>query len=374
MKCIQQLKYYINLGCPPIRRPVQGDEPFMRPEVGFNPSWFHYHCQIEFSEKWHQDVSYRFETYRTMLKTIRQKFPGYNIGQALEDRPPDLLTGIHGIGIIDLIFGRPLQYFADKWPVATGRKMDEAQIAALTVPDFRHNRFVDNLFNQIDAIYKLTGSVFGYLNWQGNLNTAFRFRGDSIFTDLLAQPQLAEKLLDVISETYIRGVKLVYQKQREYGIENNFASIANCTVNMAGPAVYGNSLLKYDRKIAAQFPALAVHNCAWTITPYIGHYKTIANIGYIDMGIDSDLRRVRESFPRARRNCLYKSIDLKNKSRAEIRSDLEFIANNLAPCDLGLPDIEYDVPADKIMYVMDLCAELSESVGTSNAQKVSVKS
>jgi hypothetical protein len=78
------------------------------------------------------------------------------------------------------------------------------------------------------------------------------------------------------------------------------------------------------------------------------------------MGIESDLEKAKEIFPDARRNCLYTSWDLKNKSEEAIRKDLEYIANNLAPCDVGLPDIEADVPDERIMFVMDICHELSE--------------
>jgi len=357
---MEQLKYYINPGCPPIRTPADANEPFMRPEVGFNPSWFHQFCGIDFSERWHEDVPYRLESYLTMQQELKRRFPGYNIGHVYEHNPPDLLTGIYGIGIMDSIFGRPLHYFSDKWPVPVGEKLTEKEISGLAVPDLENNPFMEDIFRQMEEIFRLTGSVRGYLNWQGNLNTAFRFRGENIFTDLIAEPGLADRLLSVLVETYITGVKMVYEKQRLYGIDNSFATVANCTVNMAGPKVYGATLLQHDIRISEQFSSLGIHNCAWTVTPYIEHYAKVPRVSYIDMGIESDLARVKDVFPEARRNCLYKSIDLKNKSRNEIRKDFEFIALNLAPCDVGMPDIEHDVPDETIMFAVDLCQEFSE--------------
>lgn len=61
----------------------------------------------------------------------------------------------------------------------------------------------------------------------------------------------------------------------------------------------------------------------------------------------------------ARRNCLYKSLEIKNKSKEEIQMDFKFRAENLAPSDVGMPAIEYDVPEEKIMYTMDFCGEFS---------------
>jgi len=356
---VEQLKYYIVLGAPPIRTVSDGTEAFMRPEVGFNPSWFYKFCDVDFSEKWHTNVSVRFETFLKMKNEIKKRFPGYNIGRVNEDKPPDLLTGIYGIGIMDSIFGRPLRFYKDKWPVPIADKMTDEEVKSLQVPDLNNNPFLQNVFKQIDEIYKETGSAEGYLNWQGNLNTAFRFRGDSIFTDVLMNNGISQQLFEVISETYIQAVKLLYDKQREYGVDYKFATIANCTVNMVGPNVYADSLLKYDIKIAEKFETIGVHNCAWTVTPYLDHYKKIPRVGYTDMGIDSDLEKAKRDFPKARRNCLYTSVDLKNKSKEEIRKDFEFIAENLAPCDVGMPDIEYDVPDEKIMYAIDLCEEFS---------------
>lgn len=357
---MEQLKYYIALGAPPIRTPATGDEPYMRPEVGFNPSWFFKFCEIDFSEKWHTDVEYRLKCHEKMRTEIKKRFPGYNIGEVLNDEPYDLLTGVYGIGIMDSIFGRPLQYYNDKWPAPIGANLSDEDIMSLEVPDLSSNRFFMNIIEQVDEIYKYTGSARGFLNWQGNLNTAFRFRGETIFIDLMEGNEIIDRLLTIVSDTYLEGVKKIYTKQKEYNIDYNFSTIANCTVNMVGPDLYGSCLLKYDQKIANEFPIIGVHNCAWTVTPYLDLYSQIPNVAYIDMGIDSDLRKARETFPDARRNCLYKSIDLKNKSNEEIRNDFVFIAENLAPCDVGMPDIEDDVPDEKIKFAIDLCKELSD--------------
>jgi len=157
----------------------------------------------------------------------------------------------------------------------------------------------------------------------------------------------------------IRGIEYEKQILCYYNQLYDFATIANCTVNMIGPTLYGSRLLKYDQKIGEKFPLVGVHNCAWTVTPYLELYSQIPNVAYIDMGIDSDLKKARDIFKKARRNCLYKSVDLQNKSKDDIRRDFEFIADNLAPCDVGMPDIEYDVPDEKIMFAIDLCEELS---------------
>ncbi|MFC2133963.1 hypothetical protein ACFLR4_04695 [Bacteroidota bacterium] len=355
-----QLRYYINLGAPPTRTEALGDEPFMRPEVGFNPSWFYKYCGIDFGEEYHKEPKVRMESHRKMSVEIKKKFPGYNIGGVLNDQPIDIITGMYGIGILDKIFGRPIRYFSDKWPVPEGEPMTEDEVDALTIPDLTNNEFFQNIFSQIEEIYRLTGSTRGYLNWQGVLNTAFRFRGQDIFTDMISAPERADHLFNVVADTMIASIKLLHAKQREYGVENEFATISNCTVNTVGPKLYDQFLLPLDIKIRNEFKNFGIHNCAWTVTPYLDGYRKVPNLGYLDMGIDSDLVKAKSLFTETRRNILYTSMNLKNKSDEELRKDFEKIAEELAPCDVGLPDIENDVPDERIMFSIDLCSELTQ--------------
>ncbi|MHC4476984.1 MAG: hypothetical protein ACYTEL_15165 [Planctomycetota bacterium] len=41
-------------------------------------------------------------------------------------------------------------------------------------------------------------------------------------------------------------------------------------------------------------------------------------------------------------------MDLTNRSQEQIRADYEKIAKQLAPCDMGMPDIEIDVSDDRV--------------------------
>lgn len=147
---------------------------------------------------------------------------------------------------------------------------------------------------------------------------------------------------------------------RNQGGEYRFSSVANCVVNMIGPDHYAEYILPFDQKIRSEFECFGIHNCAWVVDPYMDAYSRVPGLGYIDMGLKSDLARAKRLFPDARRNILYTSMDLKNKPEAEIRRDFERIARDLAPCDVGLPDIEADVPDERILLAVSLCRELSE--------------
>ena len=62
----KQLISYIALSAPATRRPATGNEPFMRPEIGFTPKWYHETHGIDFGKRWHTDPAYREQTLVAM--------------------------------------------------------------------------------------------------------------------------------------------------------------------------------------------------------------------------------------------------------------------------------------------------------------------
>jgi len=359
-----QLRYYIALAAPPIRAPAEGNEAYLRPEVGFNPNWFHRRCGIDFSERWHTDPVYRRETIRIMAEEIRRSFPGRAIGgvSAAED-PSDLITGIHGAAVVGGMFGMPVRYFANNWPSAHGPVLGDEEAGRLEPPDLSRSAFFQSILAQVDEAARITGSAKGYLNWQGVLNSAFRLRGEAIFTDMLEAPARAHRVFDAVAAAMIEGARLLYECQSRHGFEVLWISTANCMLNMISARHYREILLPYDLRLRRAFEGFGVHNCAWSVDPHMEAYASIPDLGYIDMGLASDLGRARQLFPRARRNLLYTPMDLRNKTWGAIRTDLDRIAAELGPCDLGLPDIEADVPDARVLAVLDYCAELSEKYG-----------
>ena len=355
-----QLRYYIPLAAIPGRCPVDGTEPYLRPEVGFNPNWFHVHCGIDFSERWHEDPPYRLETLRIMAAEIRRRFPGYPIGGVTEGQEPrDLLTGTYGAAAMGRILGLSIRYFPNAWPANVGLHLPDEAVAHLVPPDLGGNAFFQGILRQVDRVVELTGGAEGYLHWQGVLNTAYRLRGEAIFTDLIENPERAHRVFEVVTATMLEGARALCTHQRRHGFDVRFLSIANCMLNMVSPAQYREHLLPYDLRLREAFEVFGIHNCAWSIDLHMDAYAGIRDLAYIDMGIESDLPRARRLFPQARRNLLYTPMDLKNKRWADIRADLDRIAEELGPCDLGLPDIEADVPDHRIRSVLDLCRELS---------------
>jgi len=297
-----------------------------------------------------------------MRAELRRRFPGTAIGGLdRPDQPLDLLTGLFGAGTIAAIYGVPLVYAANGWPDTAHQFLDDAQLARLTPPDLDRNPHFQSLMEQVQWIAAHEGTVEGFLNWQGVLNNAFRLRGQQTYVDLLEEPAKAEHLLACITATMIDGITRLHQQQRASGVEVAFVTVSNCLVNMVSPRVYRERLLKFDQQLAGLYGVIGIHNCAWSATPYLEAYAEVPGVGYIDMGIGSDLVKAKSLFPDARRAIMYTPMDVASKSLGAIHADLEQIAREFAPCDLVFADIEAGTPDLRVLQILQRCSRLSEN-------------
>lgn len=256
-----------------------------------------------------------------------------------------------------MLFGIPVEYYAANWPAAQHAFVPAEGIARLDPPRLEEAPAFAQVLEQMDVIARECGRIEGYLNWQGVLNSAFRIRGASIFTDMIADPPLAQHLFEVIAETMIAGMRAIYARQRASGVVVRHASVSNCVVNMVSPDVYRDVLFPFDQRLSEAFEHFGIHNCAWNVDPYIADYARIAKLGYVDMGLQSDFVKAKRLCPDARRAVMYTPTDLATKSLDELRRDLERIRRELSPCDIVMADIEHGTPDERVLDFAQLAED-----------------
>ncbi|MGD8237864.1 MAG: uroporphyrinogen decarboxylase family protein [Armatimonadota bacterium] len=357
-----QLISYIAPGAPATRRPATGDEPFLRPEIGFTPSWYHEALDIDFGERWHTDPAQRRDAIVLMGRELRRRFAGVSIGWVDDpDQPSDLLTGAFGACCVAAAYGVPIIYAPDKWPASAPPRLADEEVDALEPPSLDHNPFFDALMEQVEWIARRNGRIEGYLNWQGVLNNAYRLRGEDVFADMALAPERAGRLFECVTTTMIDAARRLYARQRESGVDVRHFTISNCLVNMVSPDQYRDLLLPCDRRIAEQFDAIGIHNCAWNADAYNPSYAIIPAVAYIDMGFESDLAAAKKAFPHARRAIMYPPTAVARRSLTDIRGDLERIAHDYGPCDVVFADVEWGTPDERILALVDLCSEFSQA-------------
>jgi uroporphyrinogen-III decarboxylase len=257
------------------------------------------------------------------------------------------------------MFGVPIRFDSEQWPTSEHFHLSDQEMAELNPVDPDNNPFFQSILEQVDRIAEMEGKVVGFINWQGVLNNAQRLRGQQLFLDMLTEPELTLNLLECVTTTMIQAAGMLQKRQRETGASYSFFTVSNCLVNMIQPELYQEFILPFDKRISDAFGSIGIHNCAWNATPYLDDYASVPKVGYIDMGIDSDLSRARSLFPQTRRALMYTPMDLAAKPIGDIQNDLEYVAGNYGPCDIVAADIEAGTPDGKVLDFIHLCGQLS---------------
>lgn len=353
----RQLRATIGIAAPARREAADGTEEALRIVLGFEPRWYHVRCGVDFGLRWHAEPAYRRETLLLMRDQLRRSFPEAAQWQGDEAHDVNTIAGCHGLGVMPAIFGMRLRYYADRWPhPEAGQELDDDKVDALDPEQLTRSPFVEEMVDQIDLMSARWGAVHGDLNWQGVLNTAFQLRGQQIFVDLVEQPERALRLFDVIAETTIRVARRVQARQRESGFKIDWMGVSNCTLSMISPAMYRRHLLGFDAKISAAFERFGVHTCNWDATRYLSVLSELPGVGYVDMGFETQMERARELFPVARRAVLLTQALLRESGFAE--EALARIWRDLAPCDVVVADIAWDMQDEAVAGVLEAASRI----------------
>ena len=356
---ILKLRNHIPISAPARREAADGTESDMRVSLGFEPKWFHKRCGVDFSKKWHIDPFYRHETLKRMKQELVRTFPTVSCWDLSVEEDLAAMSGCYGAYVVPRIFGIPLRYAPDRWPVLDrGEPFSVGEIEKMDPGALLSGPFVAELFGQMDVIEGTWGKIHGYLNWQGVLNNAFHLRRQELFIDLMDRPDFVHRMFTMVTEVMIGLAQMVQERQRASGFYINHFVVSNCTVNMISPDAYREFVFPYDTRIAGSFERFGVHTCNWDVTPYIDVLKPLPRVGYLDMGMGTDMARMREEFPNARRAVIYHPNTLEEAEIGTIRGDLERIHKNLAPCDVVMADITHTTPDARVNELLEICREL----------------
>jgi uroporphyrinogen-III decarboxylase len=294
-----------------------------------------------------------------MKEALHRAFPTVSYWDPTRQDDTWTISGVYGAYVIPMVFGCRLQFSPDRWPMIVERPARSlAAWAALDPEELLNQPVIAAIFAQMDTIEQAAGKIHGYLSWQSTINNAFNIREQAIFTDMVDEPELTHSFLSLICEVMIRLARRVQERQRQSGFPIDQFDISNCVMNMISPRTYRRFILPYDTRVAESFARFGVHTCNWDVTPYLGELDKLPKVGYLDMGMVSDMRKVREMFPEARRAVMYSPVKLNDATLEEIEADMRKIYDDLAPCDIVMADIQAQTPDRRVNALLEICLKV----------------
>jgi hypothetical protein len=351
---VKQLRGYIPLAAPLNWEPVTGNESAHRCVISFTCDWFYKRLGIDFSEKYHTDPVYRFESVFKMKKYVQSIFPQVSCFREHDgggfEQECATISNVYGVCFFAMLYGLKPSFFKNNWPAVHPKDHLSIEAVKKLKPfELQNHPLMEKFLIQMDEIAKRWGKIDGYMNYQGTLNNAFKIRGTDIFLDMADDHSLCEFLLEHIADTMIQLIDIIQQRQRESGFYINSFGMSHCTVNMISPDDYVKFLYTHDNRFAEKYDGFGIHSCNWILDPYIDRFSRVKNLGYIDFGSKSNLKKIREAFPNVRRHVFYDPAFLVQKSRGEVCADIERICAELGNCDICLPDADLSIPDAEII-------------------------
>jgi hypothetical protein len=318
---------------------AQADPSPVKVHPSFSPDWFASRMGLDLGERWHTDPILRRKSFVAMAEALNVEFPDLRLGGDSRSIKGGL-SQAHTCAPVAALFGQEILYSRDAWPENRRRLLSDKEADALEAPDLGGALLVEELMHQMDTIEREWGTIGGELNYQGVLNTAFRLRGEQIFTDMIAAPERAHRVLSVVCDTTMRFADMVFARQEKSGIHKDYFVTSNCVVNMISEDHYRQFVMPYDRKLSEHYPHFGIHNCGWTVDAYAAAYSEIRSLGYLDFGIRSDLPRLAAIFPHAVLTVILNPDDVLGRAPSEVRAMLARLHDAMGKCRIIIGSLD----------------------------------
>lgn len=275
----------------------------MYPHVYFDLSedWHNDRYGVDFSEDFWVDPIRRTEAYREMSYQRAKRFPGTEIG-SLEPKPKPVASDQYGHRFIPALFGCKIRYTSNQAPSADPIRVDFDQLAALDMPDLRHNDVIKKAMDDAKKMKQKYGFAYGWINTGSPLNAAISIFGEDFIACCAIEPKIAQHVLMVMAKTFIR---LYYEFEDVIcppeRVERQSSGLGNCPAILFSPQMYRAVILPVDLWFRQQFRHFSIHHCG-IFDRYAGLYTELTPDA-LDVGGGSDYKLLRQYFPHTK--CTY---------------------------------------------------------------------
>jgi uroporphyrinogen-III decarboxylase len=307
-------------------------------DVTFHASWWHKHAGIDFSQEFFDEPDYRIECDLKMRKTLYEKFGHLGLGEKDPKPRPIMGSDLLASGYLySAIMGCNIRFFANTPPEVICANLSDEEIEALEELDISKNKVWQDTIRQFEYLKNKYGYVESHINLQGIQNIAMDLRGSELFIDYMANPALANKLINRCTDLTLQIGKYIASNSKvlSHGVTAitsktmpNAYVTSNCTVEMVSQKTYEKFLLEPDIKLAKYFKPFGIHHCGQSMEHVIEGYAKVENLVFAEVGAGSDIARVRQTLPQTWLNLRYSPVKIMTASDHEIATDIEAMSKS----------------------------------------------
>ncbi len=304
-------------------------------DIVLAPEWWYKHTGITFDRDFFFHPVRRVEDEQKMEKVLYDRWGRYNLGSLKEQRRPEagavhLASGF----LLSEMLGCDVEYTENHPPQVISANREDF----ILNPD---NAFESVSFRKFESMLESLKSKYGYLtgdvNWSGILNIAMDLRAESIFPDMLVQPEKTREYLSKIAaviEKFTRGLASetgstsVSVNRNVRNLKKPLFLHSECSHTMISTEDYEKYLLPFDIEWSRSFRPFGVHYCGSDPHRHAESFAKIPHLDFLDVGWGGDVKTLRKHLPDTFLNIRLSPVELVNQSTDEIRKIITRLVND----------------------------------------------
>ncbi len=338
-------------------------------EIVFHPSWWYKNTGITFDKDFFFNPKKRVESERRMELELYNRFGKYGLG-ADKDKDVPQIGAVHLASgyLLSEMLGCEVIYSESAPPQVVCANQAELSVDI-------EKAFNSSIFKEVEQLVDSLKTQYGYvkgdINWGGVLNLALDLRGESIFMDMMMEPdktkQYFGQLAAVIEKftAYIEGLT----GSTSISVNRNVINLAKpvllhseCSHTMISEEMYEEFLLTIDMKWSKEHPAFGIHHCGKDPHRFAQAYAKLPQLAFLDLGWGGDVKLLREHLPNTFLNIRLDPVTIGSQSTSEIESTIvKLVDESNDPMQTGVCCINMDdkVSDEKVVAIFETVERLN---------------
>jgi hypothetical protein len=333
----------------------------------FDASWWQRFYGIAFDQSYvRAHPRRRAELEGRMRRALHERFGRVGLGSPSPEPVPVISTQMTPLCyLVGEVFGCQT-FFAERTPPCTiPLRLTEGQLEQLAPLEIEKSPVIQKLAGEMDWLEREYGRVLGDLNPQGVLNNAMCVADAEVLALFLTNPELARRLLLVVTETMIRVIRFIRSRTgtSSLSVTNIVAQVnpklavtSNCSTTMISPGTYREFLLDCDQALADALPPFGIHHCGMDLARMAPEYQRVRGVEFLEVGWGSDVALVRRLFPNTHLNARYSPVKMRRASPRVIEADVRALiqaGKPLQKLSLSILGLDDTVPDENVLAFFD---------------------
>jgi len=302
-------------------------------DIVLAPEWWYKNEGITFDRDFFFHPKRRVEAEQQMEKALYERWGQLGLGGNRNESRPEIGAVHLAAGfLLSEMLGCKVDYTEAHPPQVIAAHREDL---SLDVEEAFRSKVFQSFENLLGQLKQKHGYLTGDLNWGGILNIAMDLRGESIFLDMMLNPEgttfYFSKLASLIG-------KFTEAMQRETGstsvsvnrnvrlLENPVFLHSECSHTMISADDYEKFLLPFDIEWSKKRP-FGIHYCGADPHRMAESFAKIPYLDYLDLGWGGDVKTLRKHLPDTFFSLRLSPVEISKMSTNEIRQTIVRLVN-----------------------------------------------